>query len=198
MSGPELSSDAARPARARVGQLSRRWALLGATAVLAAAAAAVRFRAAAPGPDEVDAAEATRRGIALAALGPLPLAQVALNNVATAFGGSGLSSGESNTLAADAKAGRVRVVLLSVYDSDVEDGDVVEIRGSGFSQIVRLTKAPVAVAVPVGPDNTISLAGLVDGGGGGVTVGLILPSGPFPLPPLSVGQVLRLPVGPAR
>jgi hypothetical protein len=90
------------------------------------------------------------------------------------------------------------MVSLSVYDSDVEDGDVAEIRSGGFSQIVTLTKAPITLAVPVGPDNQISIAGLVDGGGGGVTVGLILPSGPFPLPPLSVGQSFRLPVGPVR
>ncbi len=196
MPDPQLLPSAARPALDGAAQSSRRWAMLGAVAVLTGAAAAVHFQAAAPGPDEVGAAEAARRSAALAALGPLPL--VAPSDAAAALARSGLSATDANSLAAEAGAGRVRVVSLSVFDSDAEDGDVAEIRSAGFSQAVRLTKAPIALAVPVGPDSAISIAGLVDGGGGGVTVGLVLPSGPVPLPPLSVGQVLRLPVGPAR
>ncbi len=177
---------------------TRRWSLLGGLALLTVAAAAVHHQAAAPGADTVDVSETTRRIAGLAAAGPLPLSQVGQADMTHALSASELPAGDSSALAADASAGRVRLVWLSLYDSDVEDGDVAEIRSGGFSRAVRLTKAPVAIAVPVGPDNTITVAGLVDGGGGGVTVGLVLPGGPLPLPPLSVGQTLRLPIGRPR
>ena len=200
MTGPEpllqLPGRHSPPASPPVGQPSRRWAMLGAAALLTGAAAAVHYRAANPGPDEVDPAEAARRLDALNALGALPLAAVPAGDMAAALAASGLPASGVTAVMADAAAGRVRIVLLSLFDSDVEDGDVAEIRSGGWSRVVRLARAPVALAVPVGADNTISVAGLVDGGGGGVTVGLVLPSGPLPLPPLSVGQVLRLPVFP--
>lgn len=194
---PELLSpiEQAQQKPSGAAQPSRRWALLGSLALLTAAAAAVHYKAAMQVPDDVDPAESARRSAALLALGPLPLRAVATAEIPTALAAAGLAPGDAGTLAADVSAGRVRLVWLSLYDSDVEDGDVAEIRSGGFSQVVRLTKASVAIAVPVGADNTIIIAGLVDGGGGGVTVGVALPSGPVPLPPLSVGQALRLPVG---
>ena len=198
MSDPQPMLGVSRPTPAGREQSSRRWVMLGAVAVLTGAVAAVHFRAAVPTPDEVDAAEVARRGAALAAAGPLPLGQIAASDAAAALVEIGLSAADTTTLTANVTAGRVRLVRLSVFDSDVEDGDVAEIRSAGFRQVVPLTRAPIVLAVPVGPDNTIEIAGLVDGGGGGVTVGLVLLNGPLPLPPLSVGQVLRLPIGPLR
>lgn len=199
MADPEILLAPSRPDIAGPKHPSRRWVLLGAVALLIGAAATVHFRAAAPRPDAVEAAEAARRIMALVTLGPLPLIQVAPGDVpAVLAAAGGMPPDDAGTLAADAAAGRVRVVSLSVFDSDVEDGDVAEIRSGGFSQTVRLTKAPVTLAVPVGADGVISVTGLADGGGGGVTVGLALPGGPLPLPPLSVGQTLHLPVGSGR
>lgn len=175
---------------------TRRAAALGAVAVVLAGAAGLRWGAAAP--DAVPASEALARAARLASFGPLPLAAVPPGESAGAVQAMGLPAAEQAALLADAGAGRVRLVWITLYDSDAEDGDVAEVASAGWSRTVPLWHAPVRVAVPVGPDQTISLTGVVDGRGGGVTVGLVLPSGLVPLPPLSVGQTLRLPVAGER
>jgi hypothetical protein len=88
----------------------------------------------------------------------------------------------------------VRLVWLSLYDSDAEDGDAVLIRSGTFTHSMVLTHAPVAVPIPVVDGAAVTITGTVDGGGGGVTVGMVTPQGPLPLPPLSVGQTITLPL----
>ena len=88
----------------------------------------------------------------------------------------------------------VRLAWLTLWDSDVEDGDVVRIDSEGYSRVVVLTKAPVTFAVPVPSGGTINVTGIRDGDGGGITAGIA--SGPtkLVLPVMSVGQVLGLKV----
>lgn len=175
---------------------ARRFAVLGAVCLGIAGVAAMRLHVAA-GTDGVLPAEAQNRAARLAALGPLQLERVPPALVDAAVRAISLPPPSQAALLTDLQADRVWLAWVTVYDSDAEDGDVAELRSGGFSQVVPLTRAPVRVAVPVGPDRTILLVGRTDGGGGGVTVGVVLPSGPVPLPPLSVGQTLRLPVAPA-
>jgi hypothetical protein len=144
--------------------------------------------------DNVDAAETARRAGLLAAAGSIALPPVAPHDIAAAADQLGLPAAARQALLADAESQRVRLVWLSLYDSDAEDGDVVDITTSGFSYRLRLTRKPVAIAVPLAPGARIQLTGAIDGGGGGVTVGVIAPGGPLPLPPLSVGQTIDLPV----
>jgi hypothetical protein len=174
---------------------TRRLVTLGAVCLAVAALAVVRQQAGAS-MDDISPAEAQARAARLASFGPLPLQTVQPGEVKTAVEALGLPPAEHVALIADLDNSRTRLIWLTLYDSDVEDGDVAEIRSGGFSRTVPLTRRPIKVAVPVGPDGAILLTGSVDGGGGGVTVGVVLPSGPLPLPPLSVGQTLRLPVGP--
>lgn len=180
----------AAPAHARP---TRRLALLGAVGLGVAGVAALRWQVAAA-PDAVRPVEAQARAAAFTSLGPAPLDAVPPGQAAAVVGAMDLPLADQAALLGEARAGRVQLVWLTLHDSDAEDGDVVEVRSAGFTRTVPLFHAPVRIAVPVGPDAMILLTGTVDGRGGGVTVGLVLPSGPAPLPPLSVGQTLRLPV----
>lgn len=185
----------AAPAPPQVARPTRRLFMLGAVCLGLAGVAAMRAQVAA-GADDVPPAEAQARAAHVTLLGPLPLQVVQPGQIGAAAQEAGLSPAEQAALLADVQGGRAQLVWLTLYDSDAEDGDVAELRSAGFSRVVPLARTPVTVAVPVGTDRTILLVGSVDGGGGGVTVGVVLSSGPMPLPPLSVGQTIRLPVGP--
>jgi len=93
---------------------------------------------------------------------------------------------------AQAAVPRMRLVWIRLWDTDVEDGDVVRIESSGYARTVRLTKRGDVFAVPVSRDGLIRVIGVKDGDGGGITVGLA--SGPsraiFPI--MSAGQILGL------
>jgi len=93
---------------------------------------------------------------------------------------------------AASKAATIRLAWITLWDSDVEDGDVVRIDSEGYSRIVVLANRGVTFAIPVPSSGKISLTGIRDGDGGGITVGIA--SGPTKaiLPIMSVGQVLNL------
>lgn len=148
-----------------------------------------------PPADQVLYEAAQRRAASLAQLGTIGLPSVAAGaETEAALDALGLPAPDRARLAQDAQAGAVRLVWLELYDSDAEDGDAVEIRSGGFRRSVRLTQAPVRVGVPLAADGAaVTLTGAVDGGGGGVTVGILLNGAPLPLPPLSVGQSITLP-----
>lgn len=174
--------------------LPRRNLLIGGVGLAAAAVAAIRFGGSQSRPDAVQADEAGRRAAALAGLGPVGLAAVATADIPGAVQALRLQPADERRLTDDLDAGRRRLAWLSLYDADMDDGDVVEIRTAGFSHAMTLAKQPVAVAIPVSAGEAVTLVGLVDGGGGGITVGVLTRTGPVPLPPMSVGQVLALPV----
>ena len=89
--------------------------------------------------------------------------------------------------------GKLRAGWLKVWDNRDQDGDVVAITGAGFSQTLALTHTPTFVPVLYVAGQTISLTGINDGAGGGVTVSVSLASGPLPLPPLAPGQTVQVP-----
>jgi hypothetical protein len=86
----------------------------------------------------------------------------------------------------------VRLAWISLWDTDVEDGDTVRIDSYCYSRTVVLKKQPVTFAIPVPESGVINVTGVSDGDGGGITVGLA--SGPsraiFPI--MSPGQLLGL------
>ncbi|PCE23821.1 hypothetical protein BWP39_29515 [Paraburkholderia acidicola] len=84
------------------------------------------------------------------------------------------------------------LVWVRLWDSDVEDGDVVRIDSAGYSRTVTLTKHGITFAVPVSASGQIRIVGIRDGDGGGITVGLGSGSAQAILPIMSVGQVLTL------
>jgi len=88
----------------------------------------------------------------------------------------------------------IKLAWLTLWDSDVEDGDVVRIDSQGYSRMVYLTKAPVTFAVPIPSSGIINVTGIRDGDGGGITAGIASGSSKVILPVMSVGQVLGLKV----
>jgi hypothetical protein len=84
------------------------------------------------------------------------------------------------------------LVWVHLWDSDVEDGDVVRVDSAGYSRTVTLTRSGITFAVPVSASGQIRIAGIRDGDGGGITVGLGSGSTQAILPVMSVGQVLTL------
>ena len=90
------------------------------------------------------------------------------------------------------RAAQPVLVWVRLWDSDVEDGDVVRIDSAGYSRTVTLTKSGITFAVPVSVSGQIRIVGIRDGDGGGITVGLGSGSAQAILPIMSVGQVLTL------
>jgi hypothetical protein len=89
---------------------------------------------------------------------------------------------------------RLRLVWITLWDTDVEDGDVVRIDSEGYSRTVRLTKKGDTFAVPVPADGVIKVTGVSDGDGGGITVGLASGDARAIFPIMSEGQELGLKV----
>lgn len=91
-----------------------------------------------------------------------------------------------------AKSEPTRLAWITVWDTDVEDGDVVRIESQGYSRTVTLTTKPITFAVPVPADGVIKVTGVLDGEGGGITVGLASGASKAVFPVMSVGQTLGL------
>jgi hypothetical protein len=89
---------------------------------------------------------------------------------------------------------RVRLVWITLWDTDVEDGDIVRLDSQGYSRTVRLTKKGDTFAVPVPADGVIKVTGISDGDGGGITVGLASGGEKAIFPVMSEGQELGLKV----
>ncbi|MGC1550067.1 MAG: hypothetical protein WA777_16210 [Rhodanobacter sp.] len=89
---------------------------------------------------------------------------------------------------------RVRLVWITLWDTDMEDGDVVRIDSQGYSRTIRLTKKGDTFAIPVPADGVIKVTGVSDGDGGGITVGLASGGVKAIFPIMSEGQILGLQV----
>jgi hypothetical protein len=88
----------------------------------------------------------------------------------------------------------VRLVWVTLWDTDVEDGDIVRLDSQGYSRTVRLSKKGDTFAVPVPVDGVIKVTGISDGDGGGITVGVASGSERAIFPIMSEGQQLGLKV----
>ena len=87
----------------------------------------------------------------------------------------------------------LRLAWITLWDTDTNDADTVLVTSDGYSRTVVLTNQPVRFAVPIPITGTVKLTGVHDGGGG-ITVGVTSGSTPVPLPLMSEGQVIGIPV----
>jgi len=87
----------------------------------------------------------------------------------------------------------LRLVSISLWDSDAEDGDVVAVISGGYRREILLTKAVQTVTIPVDQASLLKIVGVRDGGGG-ITVGIRGPSQEILVPILAEGEVLSLPI----
>jgi len=105
----------------------------------------------------------------------------------------GLNGDQRAAIEKDLERSDVRLVYIVLWDDQVEDGDVVEIKSSGFQQRISLTKAPQKFTIPIA-GGTLQMRGLRDGGGG-ITVAAQADGGPLLVPIMEPGQVIDVPVG---
>jgi hypothetical protein len=103
-----------------------------------------------------------------------------------------LPDAEKKRLREDLANKRLRLVAVAVWDSDDEDGDRVRIDSAGYSEEITLRNARRDVIVPVGAGDPVRITAVLDGGGGGVTLGAQTEFGPIHLPPLRVGQYVEV------
>jgi len=99
---------------------------------------------------------------------------------------------QAQSAAMPAKSEQTKLAWITLWDTDSEDGDVVRIDSQGYSRTVTLTTKPVVFAIPVPADGIIKVTGILDGEGGGITVGLASGASKAVFPIMSVGQVLGL------
>ncbi len=189
---PSMVPAAARPA----SRLSGSTIAVAAAVMLVAAAGALRLADHSLGSaaDQVSAQELAQRAAVTRTLPAVKLRTVAPSERDGAIAAMALPQSDANALAADLAANRVRLVWMTFFDSDAEDGDVVTVSSGGFARTVPLLKAPTAVALPAPADGFVRVTGAVDGRGGGVTVGIVTGSGATALAVLSVGQTISIPV----
>lgn len=168
--------------------------------------------------DIVGQQEAQSRATAFAAQSALELSTVRDSDVSKVVQGMGLSQAERDKLLvqltsprapgaatpqqvptdlqsqapAPHQDDRIRLAWITLWDTDAEDGDVVRIDSLGYSRTVTLRKEPITFAVPVPPNSVMSVTGVRDGEGGGITVGLASGGSRAVFPIMSVGQTLGL------
>jgi hypothetical protein len=94
--------------------------------------------------------------------------------------------------AASAEKSPLRLAWITLWDTDVQDGDVVRIDSQGYSRTITLTKRGATFAVPVPADGIVTVTGIKDGDGGGITVGLASGAAKAVFPIMSTGQSLGL------
>ena len=155
--------------------------------------------------DHLTDGERAKREQSFAALGVLPLRIVPSAEVEAAVDGMRLTPVVRGTLLTaatmkptaqpqPATAGHepLRLAWITLWDTDVQDGDVVRINSQGYSRMVTLTKGGETFAVPVPDNGIVTVTGIEDGDGGGITVGLASGAAKAVFPIMSTGQLLEL------
>lgn len=124
---------------------------------------------------------------------PLSLKPITQASLAAVVEGMPLSPGCKKRLNQKlAIASHPQLAWISLRDTDAEDGDVVRVDSLEYSRTVKLTRAPLLVAVVVVDGGTLSITGIRDGDGNGITLGLKADRVERWLPVMHVGQVQHL------
>jgi hypothetical protein len=124
---------------------------------------------------------------------PSLIQPVAAADVDRAVGAVLVADADKARLRGEIASGRTRIGWLTVLDSDAEDGDWVTVSSPGFSQQVRLFHAPTTIAVPYAPGMPVTVTGMVDGDGKGITVAVRVGASSFVLAPMQVGTSVQVP-----
>lgn len=98
---------------------------------------------------------------------------------------------EKVLIAAD--KGEKKIGMVMLWDNMDEDGDAVRIQTSEGAIDVPLLHTPVKVFIPYKPGESLNIIGVHDGSGG-ITAAIETKSGTVPLPLMSVGQIIALPL----
>lgn len=192
----ELGIDAdAADSRARADRAGRRRFLTVAGLGALATAMALAFWGTKPTDDlSEERRRQLRAAMVNAAIGPTRVNLVDPEQMKLARASFGLPQAAADQIIDDARAGRIQLAWVSVRDFLDEDGDVAQISIGGFQRTVPLKTAPTLVAVPIVPGEFLRVTGLIDGAGGGVTVGVSAGGAAEIQMPLDVGETIAIAV----
>jgi hypothetical protein len=144
-----------------------------------------------PDPQVVDAmnaswARARQTGVLLQRVAPSELAE--------ALASTRLRPEQVSELTASVKNGETSLVWLTLWDSLSEDGDVATVEADGLRVVVPLLNRKTRVAVPRPAGGVLKVTASKDGGGGGVTVGIMAGSEEVFVSPMAEGETIGIPV----
>lgn len=118
---------------------------------------------------------------------------VAANDSEQAIARLMMSAPEKDRVREELASGRLRLGWVTLSDIQQEDDDWVRLEAAGFRQDLRLLHKAYTIAVPYVPGLPITVTGLVDGGGGDITVAVYVGAAQISLRPLKKGEMLRIP-----
>jgi hypothetical protein len=121
------------------------------------------------------------------------LQPVAANDIDRALTHLLMSAADKDKVREGVSRGNLRLAWITLSDNFDEDGDWIRLEAAGFRQDVRLLKRPYLVAVPYLPGSTITVTGLIDGGGGNITAAVYVGAVRVSLKALAQGEVLTIP-----
>lgn len=104
-----------------------------------------------------------------------------------------MTDAEKSQLWAQVETQGKKVTAITLWDNFDEDGDTVSIQSEGVTLTVPLRNAPTTVYIPYKPGGSMTITGIFDGGGG-ITAAIETLSGAVPLPIMSVGQSIVIPL----
>ena len=104
-----------------------------------------------------------------------------------------MSGPDKEKVRAELADGKLRLGWVTLSDIQAEDGDWVRFMAGGFRQDVRLLHKAYTIAVPYTPGLPVTVVGLVDGGGGDITVAVYVNTARISLRPLKKGETLQIP-----
>ena len=136
------------------------------------------------GPDTNDAPKAT---------GTTLISAVPRAEIDAAIALLAMNEADKTKVRAALASGNVRLGRVVVSDSQDEDGDWVRISAANFRQDIRLFHKPHVVIVPYTPGAPVTVTGLIDGGGGNITVSVHVGTGSVGLKPLKPGDAVQVP-----
>ena len=161
----------------------------GAAGLLAAALVSVGFFDTPSAPNSIASVDETRpvnRGTSLMRPVSAAESEQAINKLM-------MSGPDKQRVRAALAEGKLRLAWVTLSDIQAEDGDWVRFMAGGFRQDVRLLHKAYTIAVPYLPGMPVTVMGLVDGGGGDITVAVYVNSARVSLRPLKKGETLQIP-----
>ncbi|MCD7111825.1 hypothetical protein LRX75_22620 [Rhizobium sp. DKSPLA3] len=169
------------------------WAVLAGLATAAIVGVFMQSRQDRQPADQVltDAARAARLAT-FQSHGPLRLSAVPDAARLEVLAQMGMEPQARQALEQDLVEGRAHLGWLTLWDDQVQDGDVIALTGAGFSRTIALTKQPQQIAVPIsGQGDAFVVKGIRDGGAG-ITVAATTDAGTVPMPIMAPGETFNL------
>lgn len=118
---------------------------------------------------------------------------VAADDIEQAIARLMMSAPEKDRVREEIASDRLRLGWVTLSDIQQEDDDWVRLEAAGFRQDLRLLHKAYTIAVPYVPGSSITVTGLVDGGGGDITVAVYVGAAQVSLRPLKKGEMLQIP-----